>query len=179
MDNNKKSKPDIKLIIGFIVAVLALVGGIIATIVIRPESGTPTNNESTYTTGGEKETETEITTEYDTSILKTQTEKVEELFTKFDDHIKSKYGSDATSVDLADDSEAQVMIAEFLVAIDELDRTISRSPFDDLKAGWQSFQDVFNKRREYITKNINDKEDSGWAIELVGVYLMILSKVDR
>jgi hypothetical protein len=174
MANQKTNKPDIKLVLASILAAVALIGGILATIFIRNDSPNPEDSQtSTTNTVEPKEKDN-----YDTTELKNGIEKVEELYTKFSKHLDAKYGVDAASYDFAEDPEAQAILKEFIGAVDSLDQTIVDSPYDDLKTGWRDFQESFGKRREHIMEGVNEKEDADWAQKLLVLYFLILSKTD-
>ena len=170
-------KIDAKTAVMVAVAFLAFVGGVLATVFVRSEA-VVTTNDGEPANIVQKETENKEDS-YDTTALENRAEKVEKLYTRFDEHVDSRYGSDVTSIDFTEDPEAVAILAEFIVAIDDLDQTIANSPFDDLKISWRGFRESFDKRRAYITAGVSDEEDGSWVLELVGVYLLILSKVQQ
>jgi hypothetical protein len=172
--NSKATKPDAKLIAGFVVAVLAVVGGLVATIFIPGDNAV--SNDSESTTVAKENTKSEEEINYDATELKSRVEKVEELYTKFSDHLDAKYGKDATKYDFTDDPEAKAILEEFIIAIDEFDQTIAACPYDDLKESWQDFMDSFNKRREDIPNGVDETKDSDWAQKLFSIYFLAMSK---
>jgi len=177
MSSSPKAKPDIKLVTGFLIALLALAGGVVATIFIRPENPPPNDNEAASIVREDDTKKEDL--DHDIAALKLQAEKVEKLYTRLDQHINKRYGKEVKSISFADDAEAQAIMTEFIVAIDELDQVIADSSMGDIKFLWKGFREPFDKRRDHIVLGINEEEDGGWALELIGVYLFISSKVSE
>jgi hypothetical protein len=173
-----KRKTDMKLVVGFVVGILALIGGVVATFLIPAKQSVVEEavmNEVSQATCNE---ETKATKIYDNTDLKNKIDNIYKVYDRFDKHVEATYGASATTIDLANDLEAQTMLDDFMMAVDELDQAISASPYTDLKETWKTFQESFNKRRAFIKNGMNQEEDYEWALNLVSVYLVASNKYE-
>jgi len=179
MSEDKSKKPDTKMIIVFVVACLALVGGILASIFIKPEPIAQTDDtQEVSTTKTEESEEDKTKSDYDATKLLEQTQEIEDLYTKFSAYIEYKYSTNSTKLDFTNDPEAQAMLSQFITLSDALGETIKQSPYDNFKETWKEYETAFNLRRDEIIYGIDEDKDTEWAWSLMIICSQIKSELD-